>query len=33
MKDTILYELEYDKDGNPDIRVTMKTKKQIWSLE
>lgn len=27
MKDTILYELEYDENGNPDIRVTMKTKK------
>jgi hypothetical protein len=23
MKDTILYELEYDEHGNPDIRVTM----------
>lgn len=27
MKDTILYELEYDEAGNPDILVTMKTKK------
>lgn len=27
MKDTIIYELEYDEYGNPDIRVTMKTKK------
>ncbi len=26
MKDTILYELEYDEHGSPDIRVTMKTK-------
>ena len=28
MKDTILYELEYDEGGNPDIRVTMKTSKR-----
>lgn len=28
MKDTILFELEYDKDGNPDIRITMNTAKK-----
>jgi hypothetical protein len=36
MKDTILYELEYDEDGSPDIRVTMnmaKKGKLVFRLE
>jgi hypothetical protein len=28
MKDTILFEIEYDKDGNPDIRVAMNMAKK-----
>lgn len=28
MKDTILFELVYDKDGNPDMQITMNTAKR-----